>query len=118
MEMTGIWAYRQDSGYQAGMDLSGFAVEAIDGRIGKVDKHTDEADAGHIVVDTGVWIFGRHVLLPVGTISSIDADEKVVHVARSKDEIKNAPEFDRDRHEDDPEYRQQVGAYYLALPWH
>jgi hypothetical protein len=117
VEMTGIWAFRQDSGYQAGTDLSGFEVEATDGRIGKVDKLSDEVDAGHIVVDTGAWIFGRHVLLPVGTISSIDVAEKVVRVARSKDEIKNAPEFDRDRNEDDAEYRQQLGAYYMALPW-
>ncbi|WP_042366522.1 hypothetical protein [Streptacidiphilus neutrinimicus] len=102
------------------MDLSGFAVEAVDGRIGKVDKHTDEdeAEAGQIVVDTGVWIFGKHVLLPAGTIASIDADEKVVHVTRRQDEIKNAPEFHRDRHENDPEYHRQIGAYYRALPLH
>ncbi|WP_236652523.1 PRC-barrel domain containing protein [Streptacidiphilus neutrinimicus] len=118
METTGIWAYRQDSGYQPGMDLSGFAVEATDGRVGKVDKHNDEVEAGRIVVDTGMWIFGKQVLLPVGVISSIDAAQRVAYVARSRDEIKNAPEYDRDRHEDDPEYLQQLGAYYLMLPWH
>jgi hypothetical protein len=118
VETRGIWAYREGSGYQPGMDLSGFAVEATDGRIGKVDKHNEEAEAGHLVVDTGVWIFGKHVLLPVGVISSIDLMERVVYVARSKDDIKNAPEFDRDRHQHDPEYHQQIGAYYLALPWH
>lgn len=90
-----VWDYQAASGHQAGTDLTGFKVEAIDGSIGKVDKHSDDVGAAHIVVDTGVWIFGKHVLLPVGTISSIDVAEQRIYVDRTKDEIKNSPSSTR-----------------------
>jgi hypothetical protein len=54
---TSIWAHREGTGYRPGTDLAGFEVEATDGRIGKVDKHSYEADSGHLIVDTGTWIF-------------------------------------------------------------
>lgn len=107
-----VWDYQAASGHQAGTDLTGFKVEAIDGSIGKVDKHSDDVGAAHIVVDTGVWIFGKHVLLPVGTISSIDVAEQRIYVDRTKDEIKNSPEFDKDKHAGDAGYHEQVGGYY------
>lgn len=112
---SNIWAYRQNSGHRLGMDLAGFDVEAADGRIGKVDTHDAEADAGHLVVDIGLWIFGKHVLLPVGTISCVDPVERVLYVDRGRDEIKNAPAFDRHEHADDPDYHRRIGAYYMRL---
>ncbi|MFJ8043930.1 PRC-barrel domain containing protein [Kitasatospora sp. NPDC096147] len=109
---SGLWGYEGTEGYAAGTSLTGYRVEATDGHIGKVDKHTDVVDSAHIVVDTGPWIFGKEVLLPAGTITRVDVTEETVWVDRTKDEIKNSPEFDKDRHTDDPEYRRQVGAYY------
>ena len=107
-----IWNYGATSGYQTGADLAGYDVEASDGHIGKVDKHSDEVGSAYLVVDTGVWIFGKSVLLPAGTISAIDHEARVVYVARTKDEIKGSPEFDKDKHTTDAEYHQQVGGYY------
>lgn len=107
-----IWSYGAASGYQADADLTGYKVDASDGHIGKVDKHSADVGAAYVVVDTGVWIFGKSVLLPAGTVSSIDHDAKVVHVARTKDEIKDSPEFDKDKHTGDADYHQQVGGYY------
>ena len=107
-----IWGYQETSGYSAGGDLAGYKVEATDGHIGKVDKHSDEVDAAYLVVDVGVWIFGKHVLLPAGTVRAIDAAERKVFVDLTKDQIKNAPEFDKDRHLSDTAYQQQVGEHY------
>ncbi|MCX4815713.1 PRC-barrel domain containing protein [Streptomyces sp. NBC_01239] len=107
-----MWDYQAESGHQAGTDLTGFKVEASDGSIGKVDKHSEDVGAMYIVVDTGVWIFGKHVLLPVGTIASIDVAERTIHVGRTKEEIKNSPEFDKDKHVGDAGYHDQVGGYY------
>ncbi|QMU69920.1 PRC-barrel domain-containing protein [Streptacidiphilus sp. P02-A3a] len=109
---NGMWGYQADSGYQTGTDLTGYKVEATDGHIGKVDKHSPDVEAGYIVVDTGPWIFGKHVLLPAGTITSVDAANETVQVGRTKEEIKNAPEFDKDQHTGDAAYQQQVGNYY------
>ncbi|MFI6584621.1 PRC-barrel domain-containing protein [Embleya sp. NPDC050493] len=107
-----VWGHRPESGHTAGTSLVGYKVDATDGHIGKVDKHNDDVDASYLVVDTGVWIFGKHVLLPAGTISRIDTENKVVHVSRTKEEIKNAPEFDKDKHVDDHEHRTRIGDYY------
>lgn len=64
-----------------------------------------------LVVDTGPWIFGRKVLLPAGTVQRIDHDERVAYVDRTKDQIKDSPEYDKDASRT-PEYRERVGAYY------
>ncbi|MFJ8046073.1 PRC-barrel domain containing protein, partial [Kitasatospora sp. NPDC096147] len=50
---SGLWGYEGAGGYVAGTDLSGYRVEATDGHIGKIDKHTEDVDSSYIVVDTG-----------------------------------------------------------------
>ena len=106
---TIIWAYR-DPTYQQ-TDLTGFKVEATDGSIGKIDEDTYEVGGDFIVVDTGPWILGKKVMLPAGVIERIDPDEDKVFVSRSKEQIKNAPEFD-EAHFRDSGYRDQLGGYY------
>ncbi|MER5887658.1 PRC-barrel domain-containing protein [Streptomyces sp. NPDC001941] len=107
-----IWAYPEAAAYRPGSNLVGYKVEATDGSIGKVDKQSEEVGSSFIVVDTGVWIFGKHVLLPAGIITRIDPQEKKIFVARTKAEIKDSPEFDVDKHVGDPTYHEQVGGYY------
>ncbi|MFD4632488.1 PRC-barrel domain-containing protein [Streptomyces sp. NPDC058284] len=107
-----IWNYPANAGHTPDADLTGYKVEATDGHIGKVDKHSQDVDSQYIVVDTGVWIFGKEVLLPAGTIIGIDAEAKTIRVARTKDEIKNAPEFDKNKHLGDANYHDQIGSYY------
>jgi hypothetical protein len=91
--------------------ITGYDVEAIDGGIGKIDDVTLETDTGHIVVDTGPWIFGKKVMLPVGVIDRIDEMDRRLWVNLTQDAIKSAPEFDdalfRDR-----TYRDELGTYY------
>ena len=103
-----LWTYPDSVGR---LDLNGFEVEAQDGSIGKVDEATQDVGESYVVVDTGVWIFGKKVLLPAGLIDRIDRDEEKVWVNRTKDEIKDAPEFDKDNYRSD-EYRSAVGGYY------
>ncbi|MBQ1013108.1 PRC-barrel domain containing protein [Micromonospora sp. M51] len=92
------------------VDLVGYQVQASDGQIGTIDEASDAADAAHLVVDTGPWIFGQKVLLPAGTVTRVDHQERVVHVDRTRQQIKDAPPFDPDSA--DPEYRDRVGTYY------
>ncbi|MFI8103852.1 PRC-barrel domain-containing protein [Streptomyces sp. NPDC086023] len=111
-----IWVYRLSAGSLEGTDLTGYKVEAVDGTIGKVDKHSYETDASWIVVDTGPWIFGKEVLLPAGTITRVDTAEEKVYVDRTKEQVKEAPEFVRDKHLGDPEYHREVGGYWGDAP--
>ena len=50
-------------------------------------------------------------MLPAGVIERVDFDDEKVFVDRTKDEIKNAPEFDESRYDDDT-YRGELGTYY------
>jgi hypothetical protein len=109
MSTTDLWTYRNTAVTQ--MDLTGFSVEALDGGIGKVDDATNEVGGSYLVVDTGPWIFGKKVLLPAGVVKDVDLDSEAIFVARTKEQIKNAPEFDESRF-DDEGYRSELGAYY------
>ena len=104
------WTYR-DSLATGRRDLVGYKVEAADGSIGKIDEASEEAGAAYVVVDTGPWIFGKKVMLPAGTINRIDHAEKKVYLDRTKDQVKDSPEYDEDAHRR-PEYRDEVGSYY------
>ncbi|WP_327308487.1 PRC-barrel domain-containing protein [Streptomyces sp. NBC_01298] len=107
-----IWGYRPETGHQEGAEIIGYKVEAKDGSIGKVSKHSEAVGASYLVVDTGVWIFGKHVLLPAGTIGMIDLVEEKVYVDRTKEQIKDAPEFDDAKHGGDPSYLERFARYY------
>ncbi|WP_263167669.1 PRC-barrel domain containing protein [Streptomyces sp. SCSIO ZS0520] len=107
-----VWGYGSGSGHVADADLTGYEVEAEDGPIGKVDKHSDEAGAQWIVVDTGVWIFGKEVLIPAGAVKLVDLEAFRIEVGLTREQIKAAPEFTRDKHLGDPEYHEQLGVHY------
>ena len=115
--MTGmdIWTYREagDLGVDMGrgLDIVGYSVEAIDGGIGKVDEASYDVGSSYLVVDTGPWIFGKKVLLPAGVVDRIDADDETIYVNRTKDQIKDSPEFDESRYREEA-YRTEVGSYY------
>jgi hypothetical protein len=93
------------------LDLSGFHVEATDGEIGTVDDVTYELGSDAFVVNTGPWIFGKKVMLPAGVVSRIDETDHRLWVNLTKDQIKNAPEFDESRFRDTG-YRDELGTYY------
>jgi hypothetical protein len=93
------------------VDLTDFKVEATDGSIGKVHEATHEAGGSFIVVDTGPWIFGKKVMLPAGVVRDVDLETETVFVHLTKDEIKNAPEFDEEIYREQS-YRNELAEYY------
>ncbi|MFD7612420.1 PRC-barrel domain containing protein [Streptomyces sp. NPDC059828] len=109
-----MWHYAPTAGHTPDADLTGYAVEAADGHIGKVDKHSSDVGSQYIIVDTGVWIFGKEVLLPAATITAIDHEARNISVARSKEQIKSAPEFDKNKHLGDRAYRDQISGHYAT----
>ncbi len=106
-----VWTYRSGIDAVSGASVVGYGVEALDGSIGKVDDATNDVSGSFVVVDTGPWIFGKKVMLPAGVVRDVDNDDDKIFVNRTKEQIKNAPEFDDTLIRDD-EYRGRLGSYY------
>ena len=107
-----------------GHDVVGY-VAAIDGSIGKIDSSTADTDNAHVVVDTGWWIFGKKRLIPAGAIVAVDHQDQKVALQMTKDQVKDAPDFDEtvtltaaDRGVYDDYYRPLAGSPSPAGPSH
>ncbi len=109
-----LWNYRDEVGR---VDVTGYDVEARDGRVGSVREATLARDSSYLVVDAGgTWTFGgKATLVPAGLVERIDRDDETVYVSRTREEIEAAPEFDDERYRESA-YREKVGAYYVAGP--
>ncbi len=105
--------YRSGVVSTATKDVTGFDVEAADGSIGKIDEANNETSSAYVVVDTGFWIFGKKRLIPAGVVKRVDDEDRKVYVAMTKDEIKDAPDYDPDLHgKDRNKYQSGVGTYF------
>lgn len=97
-----------------GKDIKGMGVYASpDEKIGTVsDILVDEQ--GHFryfVVDLGLWIFGKKVLLPVGRSRVDHTSERIYTVGMTKQQAENLPEFNEHK-EIDENYEEQVRGVY------
>jgi hypothetical protein len=109
-----IWTFETEPPL-VDIDLTGYSVEATDGKIGKVDEATYEVGGSYLIVDTGPWIFGnKKVILPAGIVERVDEKTRTVFVNRPKEEIANAPEYDETRDHHEQKYRQRLGSYYRS----
>ncbi|MDL5199393.1 PRC-barrel domain containing protein [Streptomyces sp. ALI-76-A] len=116
MAIDGIWSYAPDSGHAEGQELTGYTVAATDGTIGHVDRQADPFGMRHLVVDTGVWVFGRSVLVPVGVVTGVDTADRRITLSCTRGEVKAAPRFRTDSETMDEAYLTSVGDYYHRLP--
>lgn len=117
--MTEIWMWETtiypndgSAAVGAGRDLTGYDVEATDGAIGKIDEASTDVGSAHMVVDTGWWIFGKKRLIPAGVVAQVDDDQRKVWVSCTKDDIKNAPDYDSASDTFDDDYRNRVAGHY------
>ena len=99
-----------------GKDIKGMGVFATaDEKIGTVsDILVDEQ--GHFryfVVDLGLWIFGKKVLLPVGRSRIDHTSERIYTVGMTKQQAENLPEFNEHK-EIDYNYEEQVRGVYRS----
>lgn len=89
-----VWQYRESMAFSANsVDVSGFEVVGPDGSIGTVDKASNDVRVNYIIVDTGDWLSGRQVILPAATVERIDSTARKVILNRTREDIRNAPEF-------------------------
>jgi uncharacterized protein YrrD len=87
----------RDSHLRSIREVLGYRINATDGDIGHVDDFIiddDKWNIGFLVVDAGSWLSGRKVLIALQWIGRISWDERSVHLALSKEEIKESPHYD------------------------
>jgi hypothetical protein len=96
------WNFRPDVAVEVtGAKLAGHKVEAIDGRVGTVMTAGLDPDDSYLVVSTG-RLFGKKVQLPAGTVNHVDRTDRRIYVDRTRSQIKQAPDGDR----------QTIAGYY------
>jgi sporulation protein YlmC with PRC-barrel domain len=96
--------------------LTGFAIGATDGEIGKViDIYFDDQywKVRYFVVETGNWLFGRKVLLSPVALQPADMNGKSFPANLTKDQVKNSPDIDTDK----PVSIQQEEQLHLHYLW-
>jgi hypothetical protein len=80
--------------------INGYAIEASDGRLGTVSDLLFE-DAGWVirwlVVDTGHWLPGRKVLLPLSALGQPDRALRHFPIKLTMQQVKDSPDVDTDR---------------------
>ncbi len=110
--------------YQAlfdGNDILNFDVYGQgNDKVGSVKNALVDEDGNfrYFIVDTGFWVFGKKVLLPVG-MTRIDFDDKRVYAeGLTKKQVEDLPEFSEDLALD-RDYEERVRGVYrpsIATP--
>jgi uncharacterized protein YrrD len=78
-------------------EVKGYRIQCSDGEIGHVDDFImDDETWGirYLVIDTGGWLPGKQVLIAPHWAAAVSWDEQAVKVDLSREQVKDAPEFD------------------------
>ncbi|MFW6303014.1 MAG: PRC-barrel domain-containing protein [Candidatus Sumerlaeota bacterium] len=97
-------------------EIMKFSVEATDGEMGSVYDFlfSDKNWAiRYLVVDTGNWLPGRKVLVPVTALGEVDWTDQTFSVDETREEIKEGPDIDTDK----PVSRQEEEMLHGFYGW-
>lgn len=84
-------------------------------KVGSVkDVLVDEAEGRirYLIVDTGFWVFGKKVLLPIGRAQLNYTDKRVTASGLTKEQVENLPNVDDKLERIDDEHEEQVRGIY------
>lgn len=96
--------------------LNGYQLQGIDGEIGKVkefyfdDQHWT---IRYLVLNTGNWLTGRHVLISPYALESVNKEDKTIRANLNKQQIENSPSLNSDK----PISRQFEEDYHGYYNW-
>ncbi|MEA5602992.1 DUF2382 domain-containing protein [Nostoc sp. UHCC 0252] len=107
--------YRKNSSGVDDMNINNFDVyTAANEKVGSVHDILVDEETGkfrYFVVDTGFWIFGKKVLLPVGLADVHYTDKRIYAKGLTREQVENLPNFD-DLETIDYDYEEQVRGIY------
>jgi uncharacterized protein (TIGR02271 family) len=96
-------------------DIIGYGLYSGDEKIGSVDDLLvdDEGRFRYLVINTGAWIFGKKVLLPIGQ-TQIDYGNRHVNVNNlTREQVENLPAYDGSMIDHD--YEERVRDVYRPI---
>lgn len=103
--------------------LEGYELRARDGTIGRVkDIYFDDArwHARYFVVDTGMWLSGRSVLIASAALTARDWDSKALEVNLTQEQVEKSPSVDTakpvSRQQEEELHRHYDWPYYWTAP--
>ncbi len=99
-------------------DVKGMDLYVADDKIGSVDDILvdDSGQFRYLVINTGVWILGKKVLLPIGR-AQIDYQKKRVYGQNlTKSQVESLPEFTEDMKVDYDHEERVRGVYRASMP--
>ncbi|MGB3768387.1 MAG: DUF2382 domain-containing protein [Phormidesmis sp.] len=85
-----------------------------DDKVGTVEDGLFDDTTGqfrYLIVDTGVWIFGKKVLLPIGAARFDNAQERVYVEGLTKDQVEHLPKYEGTKSVD-YDYEERVRGVY------
>lgn len=95
-------------------EVTGYDIQAIDGRIGHVEDFIVDTETWiirYVVVDTRNWWAGKKVLVAPDWMSEVDWPGRTVHVELTRKRIEGSPAYDPTRPVN-LEYEERVYDYY------
>src|ERR1017187_9188416 len=95
-------------------ELYGNKIAASDGDIGHVkDFYFDDKTwmIRYLVVNTGSWMTGRHVLISRHAFGKLDRGEKTLHLKLHKKQIEDSPSLESHKQISRP-YEMEYYRYY------
>jgi len=107
------WDFRAGADCEDLKRLIGYKLVATDGEVGAVDDISSSPGRPALVLDTGEWVVGQHILIPAGTVKHINHEEMEISVDRSTIEIKAAPPYEPGVY--DASYLDRLADYYCGL---
>jgi len=97
-----------------GEEVKGYAIAAADGDLGTAEDYQLAQDGWklrYMMIDTRRWLPGKTVLVAPAWIESVDWTDHKVSVDLTREQIKAAPEFDKNARLT-REYEQALMAHY------
>jgi uncharacterized protein (TIGR02271 family) len=98
-------------------DIIGYSLYSGNDKVGSVDDLLvdDDGKFRYLVVNTGAWIFGKKVLLPIGRTRMSYSDKRVYVDGLTRDQVENLPEYDGQRSLDDFDQEERVRGVYRTM---
>jgi hypothetical protein len=113
--MSDLWTFADEA--IGDIDLVGFLAAAVDGPLGRVDEASGDIGSCCVIIETGRFFGKKKVIVPAGMIKDIDLESKTVYVAVTKEEVKQAPDYEPIGLKLD-EYKSGVARHYLRTNSH